>query len=134
MNQLQKVAAALGLGLGAIGGYRSAGDDATATEKLEGLGRGVVRGGMTGIGASLGGELGRVAGDNAINNAGPNADKLRAAIQLLGMAGGGAAGYAGSGALMGPASYEHKHHRQAPQGVTTDENVSLDPESDSNLI
>ena len=101
--------AALGVGpvLGAMGGYRNAGD--TPEEKIEGLGLGALRGGATTTGAALGGMAGLGAG--SLGDASPQMTLLLAALGVLG---GGAAGYAGSGALMGPSTSDKKRDKPSP--------------------
>lgn len=100
--------------LGAMGGYRAADD--SPEEKIEGMGRGALRGTGTLAGAAAGGALGARAGMSSGNM---DTVKLLAALGLLG---GGAAGYAGTGALMGPSTSDKKRKRkEVPSNSETSE-------------
>jgi hypothetical protein len=88
---------ALGAGLGAY--------NAPAGHRMEGVGRGGLRGLATGTGAMLGGAAGAGAGMALAEHGHPN---LAAITALLGLLGGGVGGYKLSGKLLGKPSYAKK--------------------------
>lgn len=95
---------ALGAASAGIGGLLGAAGGHARGNLPEGLGRGVIRGGATGLGA-LGGSLAGSAAQESLSASSP---RLAALLPLLGALGGGGAGYGLSGLAIGKPESQRK--------------------------